>query len=129
MSDFDTLASAPYISFATFRKSGARVATPMWCARYDGHLYIITAPDTGKIKRLRNSSRAQVALCNFKGDVSGDWIDAEANFVSEKAEVKAALRELRRKYGWQMHLADLGAKLIGRFWRRIYIRIEPVSGK
>ncbi len=32
----------------------------------------------------------------------------------------------RDKYGWQMHLADLGAKLTGKFNNRAYIRIVLV---
>ena len=124
MSVYESLAAAPYISLATFRKSGETVATPMWTAGIDACLYMFTTPDAGKVKRLRNSSRVQVAVCNFKGALEGEWVPATASFVSDKAEIRAALSALRKKYGWQMLLADLGAKLIGRFPKRVYIRIE-----
>jgi len=49
------------LSLATFRKSGAEVATPVWFAASDGNLYVFTAGDSGKVKRLRHTARARVA--------------------------------------------------------------------
>lgn len=124
MSRFESLATAPYISLATFRKSGAMVATPVWCAAHDGRLYLFSAGATGKVKRLRNSPRARVAECDFKGKLAGQWTDAAAYLLEDPAEIAAALQALRQKYGWQMRLADSGAKLTGRFAKRVYIRVE-----
>ena len=41
-----------YLSLATFRRSGAEVATPVWFATVDGRLYVVTSGDAGKAKRL-----------------------------------------------------------------------------
>ena len=49
-----------YLSLATYRASGAQVATPVWFAEVDGTLYVFTAGDSGKVKRLRRSSRARI---------------------------------------------------------------------
>src|SRR5262245_7588783 len=46
-----------YMNFATFRKSGAEVKTPVWFAVLDGKVYCYTPNKSGKVKRLRNSSR------------------------------------------------------------------------
>ena len=127
MSSFDSLSAAPYISLATFRKSGAMVATPIWCAPHDGRLYLFSERTAGKIKRLRNSPRAQVAMCDFKGNVQSAWTDATAHLLNDPVEIGAALTALRKKYGWQMYMADLGAKLTGRFARRAYVRVD-ISG-
>ena len=62
MSAADELGRHRYMSLATFRKSGAQVATPVWFAPADGKLYVFTAGDSGKVKRLRGSSRARRAL-------------------------------------------------------------------
>ena len=124
MSRFESLATAPYISLATFRKSGAMVATPVWCAAHEKQLYLFSAGATGKVKRLRNSSRAQVAVCDYKGKLQDQWTDAAAYLLDDRREIAAALQALRQKYGWQMRLADMGAKLTGRFAKRVYIRVE-----
>ena len=38
-----------YMSLATFRRSGAEVATPVWFAAVDGKLYVVSAGNAGKV--------------------------------------------------------------------------------
>ncbi len=123
----NALQSARYVSFTTFRKSGAPVATPVWCAHQNGEFYIFSAADAGKVKRLRHSSRAALAVCDMRGKVLGEAHAATAEILTHPADVRRALTVLRRKYGWQMWLADVGARLTGRFHRRAYIRARLVS--
>jgi PPOX class probable F420-dependent enzyme len=122
--DGDALRRARYVSLATFRRSGVPVATPVWCAEDGGEFFVFSAGNAGKVKRLRNSSRARLAVCDARGGSVGEWHDADAFLVEEPAEVARALGALRRKYGWQMWLADAGARLTGRFDQRTYIRIR-----
>lgn len=125
----EQVGSAAYVNLATFRKSGAAVRTPVWFAPATGKdggrsFYVFSAGDAGKVKRLRNSSRAEVAVCDVRGRVSGEWHPARAVLVEDGAEIGQALAALRRKYGFQMWIADAGARLTGRFHRRAYIRVE-----
>src|SRR5713226_8066599 len=69
-----------YMTLSTFRRSGAEVATPVWFA----------AGDSGKVKRLRHSSRARVAPSDARGRVQGAWRDATARLVSEPAAIERA---------------------------------------
>jgi uncharacterized protein len=116
------LARARYVSLATFRKSGTAVATPVWCATVGADFYFFSEGSAGKVKRLRNGDRAQLAVCDVRGRVSSGWADARASIVEDPAEIERALAALRRKYRWQMWLADTGSRLTGRYWRRAYIR-------
>jgi PPOX class probable F420-dependent enzyme len=113
-----------YLSLATYRASGAEVATPVWFAAVEGTLYVFTAGDSGKVKRLRRSSRARVAPCDARGNVHGAWRDATARIVTDPAPIARAQRELRKKYGWQKWLLDLGSRLSGRMRRRAWIAID-----
>jgi uncharacterized protein len=115
------LASAPYVSLATFRKSGAAVATPVWCAADGDEFYFFSARSAGKIKRLRNGDRARLAICNARGKVMSGWVDARAQVLDGPADTARALAALHKKYGWQMWLADVGSKLTGRYHARAYI--------
>lgn len=119
----DDLDTARYLSLATYRASGAEVATPVWCAREGDDYFIFSAGDAGKIKRLRRSSRARVAACTVRGRVTGEWHEASAVIVSDRERVERALRALRRKYGLTMWIADLSARATGRFRRRAYIEV------
>jgi PPOX class probable F420-dependent enzyme len=99
------------------------VETPVWFAEDEGCYYVFSAADAGKVKRLRYSSRARVAVCDMRGKVLGPWRDAEAFLIREGATIRRAHQALRRKYGWQMILGDWLARLTRRFGRRAYIAI------
>ena len=120
----DEIDKAAYISLATFRRSGDAVRTPVWAAPSDTALYVFSAGNAGKVKRLKNSNRAEVAVCDVRGKVLGEWYPATARLATEPAEIDKALAALRRKYGWQMWLADVGSRLTGKFDKRAYIRVE-----
>lgn len=122
--DREQLRRAPYVSLATFRKTGVPVPTPVWAAPDGNMLYVFSAGGAGKVKRLKNSSRAQVARCDVRGKLLGDWQDANAYIVVDPEEIARALGALRRKYGWRMALADLGSRLTGKFDKRAYLRVE-----
>jgi hypothetical protein len=113
---FPNLVGHRYMSLTTFRKTGKAVATPVWFAEEKGRIYVYTAPDSGKVKRLRNNSRVQLAPCTFSGKVLGPAVEARARVlaVNETDQARAALL---RKYGWQARL--------GLFFSRLRRREPP----
>ena len=113
-----------YMTLSTFRRSGAEVTTPVWFAAAGGKLYVFTAGDSGKVKRLRHSSRARVAPSDARGRVRGSWRDATARLVTEPPAIERAHAALQAKYGWQMWLTDLFSRLGGRIRHRAWIEIE-----
>ena len=119
--DFDT---AQYLNIGTFRKSGNRVDTPVWFAVDGDYFYVLSNNQAGKLKRLRNSSRCQLAPCTLLGSPTGEWRDSDAFLVSDPEEEKRAHQALKKKYGWQMLLLDSGAWIGGRIKQRTYIRIN-----
>lgn len=121
----NSMQSGNYISFATRKRSGDWVATPVWFAPDNSHYYVFSAGDAGKVKRLRNFSEARIAPCTMTGKVTGEWQDARASVLDDAADQALALAALRRKYGWQMLAADFFSRLTGKMGRRAYIRIEP----
>ena len=124
MSTISELDRHRYMSLATFRRSGAEVKTPVWFAAADGKLYVFTAGESGKVKRLRHSSRARVAPSDARGQVRGAWRDATARIVTDLPLIERAHAALRAKYGWQMRLTNLFSRLAGRIRRRAWIEIE-----
>lgn len=124
MTDFSTLDGHRYMSLATFRRNGAEVRTPVWFAAADRKLYVFTAGESGKVKRLRHSPRARIAPSDARGHVHGEWRNANARIITEPRAVERAHAALRSKYGWQLQLADLLARLTGRINRRAWIEIH-----
>jgi PPOX class probable F420-dependent enzyme len=105
------LAGEKYISIETYRKSGRPVRTPVWFAESGGILYVRTSDDTGKYKRIRNDSSVQVAPCDMRGNVKGEWVKAEARIVSDD-EKERAYKMLEKKYGliYKMSSVFLGGR-------------------
>ena len=116
-----------YISLGTFRRNGIRVDTPVWAAASDGRLYVFTAAGSGKVKRLRNSARAELAGCNSRGRTHTDWVAASARIIQNAATIERAYAALRAKYGIWMRITDLLSRLSGRIRKRAILEIELAS--
>jgi uncharacterized protein len=125
--DIAALDQHRYLSLATFRRSGAEVRTPVWFAAAAGKLYVFSAGESGKVKRLRNSPRTRIAPCDMRGKLLGPWSDAMARVVTDPALIERAHSTLRTKYGWQMALTDLFSGLTGRARRRAWIEIDSAG--
>jgi uncharacterized protein len=54
---FERLGGERFISLTTFRRSGEPVSTPVWVVLNKSALLVTTQLSTGKIKRLRHTSR------------------------------------------------------------------------
>jgi hypothetical protein len=113
-----------YISLSTFRRNGAEVATPVWFAASGARLYVFTMGDSGKVKRLRHTSKARVAPSDARGRVQGAARAATARVVTDPAVIERAHAALRTKYGWQVRVADLFSGLTGRIRRRAWVEID-----
>lgn len=126
--NFDDLRSERYISLATFRTTGKKVATPVWFAHDDdGSLVVVTGGESGKVKRLRNSSSSEIAVCDLKGEVreGAEWLTTETLMFDDEEAVRRAHGLLRRKYSWQMVGLDVVSWIGGRLGQRQYLRIVP----
>ena len=100
------LAAGKYISLATYKRDGTRVATPVWVTGEGDHLYVITDADSGKAKRLRNSPKAQVAPCDMRGTVTGEVADVTAVLLDAQGTQEVVDR-INAKYGLVARLFGL----------------------
>jgi PPOX class probable F420-dependent enzyme len=116
-------AGQKYLSLETYRKNGAAVATPVWFAEDAGVFYVYSLADAGKVKRIRNDSHARIAPCDIRGNVKGEWVDADARIVDRAGEQKGH-RLLNQKYGLLKRIGDFFSKLRKRERAVIAIRIR-----
>jgi hypothetical protein len=105
----DVLGQADYLLLTTFKKDGTPVATPVWVVRHGDELRVWTAPDAGKVKRIRRSGKVQVAPCGMRGKPHGSPVDAVATLLSE-ADADQVLDSLVHKYGLRGRLGRWGAR-------------------
>src|SRR4051794_32286609 len=97
--ELDGLDGRRFCLLTTFRKSGAAVSTPLWFATHGETLYVKTAVDSGKVKRIRRSPRVEVAPCTIRGRPLGPPVAASARIVVDAAEEARAERALHAHYG------------------------------
>ncbi|SFF15501.1 PPOX class F420-dependent oxidoreductase [Blastococcus tunisiensis] len=107
------LPRSEYVSLTTFRRTGVPVATPVWAAPDGDSLVVWTRADSGKVKRLRHTSRVTVAPCDVRGRVLGPAVEATAEFVPPP-DHPGALAALRHAYGLRFTLGNA----ISRAWHR-----------
>jgi PPOX class probable F420-dependent enzyme len=101
-----------FVNLESYRRSGRAVRTPVWFVESDGRLYVRTAEDAGKVKRIRRNRKVRVAACDYRGRLKGEWVEAAARIV-EGEEAERANRLLQGKYGLLRRLIDLGIWLRG----------------
>ena len=103
-----------YLSITTFRADGTGVATPVWFVEEDGRLLVETDACSGKVRRLRRTPDAEIALCSARGKLHGAPVHAHVELLpeSENARVEALIARKYRVDLWfirpirwfQMHL-------------------------
>ena len=127
-SPFVPLIKENYASLTTFRKNGTAIATPMWFAERDGVIYIYTGATSGKVKRIRNTSRVTLAPCTANGKVTGAVIEGNARIIDDPQEIARAEATLAQKYGIQRRLLYLVMRVMDTFRRQssnsAYLAIE-----
>jgi PPOX class probable F420-dependent enzyme len=98
-------AGQKYLNLESFKKGGDGVKTPVWFAADpspkldsdDARLYVYTIGVSGKVKRIRNNPRVNVAPCDMRGNLKGDWVPARAEILSG-AEAAHGMHLLNKKY-------------------------------
>lgn len=91
---------AECIKLATRRRDGSEVMTPVWYVEHEGRIWLRTAKQFGKVKRLRNDPRVRFAPCDWDGNLLGEWFEGVADIVDAqdpRTQVPDSL--LDRRYG------------------------------
>jgi PPOX class probable F420-dependent enzyme len=91
------LADARFIDLVTYRRTGEPVGNPVLFVMRGDRLFVRTAHDAGKLKRLRHTSRVEVAPCDSRGRRMGAAASGCARVLGEEA-VGPALALLHTKY-------------------------------
>ena len=113
-----------FLNLTTYRKNGAAVVTTVWFAQANDNVYVWTAKNSGKVKRIRNNPTVQIAPSTHLGRPRGPAITASARIL-RVLEQQAAQQVMDRKYGWQKQLFALIWRLQGR--EQVYIEITPAD--
>jgi hypothetical protein len=99
VADLKQFKDQEFLSLETFRKNGIGVKTAIWFAQEGDMLYLWTRGNSGKVKRIRNNARVNIAPCKRFGEVTGEWTAAQASVDDSDDAVQHVVTLLRQKLG------------------------------
>lgn len=107
-------AQEKYVSISTFKRDGTPVAAAVWIAPLgDGRLAFTTDPGSWKVKRARRNPSIELRPCSMRGSVADDAPVATGTveIVTDAAAYRPVVAALKRKYGIQVTLVELGGRV------------------
>jgi PPOX class probable F420-dependent enzyme len=108
---FEEISKAKYILLTTFTKDGKPKPTPIWAAPDGDRLLVITEADSWKVKRIRNTPRVTLAVCDIKGNPKSEPIDASAA-VLDKSQTGLVYDAIGKRYGIVGRVFNLFSKYL-----------------
>lgn len=109
---FAEIAKSDYLLLTTFTKDGRPKPTPVWAAADGERLLVITQESSWKVKRIRNTPRVTLAVCDVRGRPKGEAIEAVAA-VLDKADNGAVYAAIGKRYGIIGRVFNVFSKLRG----------------
>jgi PPOX class probable F420-dependent enzyme len=121
---FDDVSKAQYVLLTTFTKDGRPKPTPIWIARDGDRALVITEKNAWKVKRIRNTPRVTLAVCDMKGRVKGDPVEAVAT-VLDDSQTNDVYRAITKRYGIVGRVFSVFSKMRGGAGRTVGLEIRP----
>ncbi|MFM8598147.1 MAG: PPOX class F420-dependent oxidoreductase [Mycobacterium sp.] len=120
---FDEVSKAQYVLLTTFTKDGRPKPTPIWIARDGDRALVITEKNAWKVKRIRNTPRVTLAVCDMRGNVKGEAVEAVATVLDE-SQTDAVYRAITNRYGLVGKVFTFFSKLRGGAKRTVGLEIR-----
>lgn len=120
---FDEVSKAQYVSLTTFTKDGRPKPTAIWIARDGDRALVITEKNAWKVKRIRNTSRVTLAVCDRRGNVKGEPVEAVAT-VLDDSETDSVYQAIIERYGLVGRIFSIFSKLRGGNGRVVGLEIR-----
>ena len=108
---FDEVSNAKYLLLTTFTKDGRPKSTPIWAAPDGDRLLVITEEGSWKIKRIRNTPRVTLAVCDVRGNPKSEAIDATATIL-DKSQTGLVYDAIGKRYGLVGRVFNLFSKYV-----------------
>jgi len=99
MSVIDEIGRSKHVSLVTFRRDGTGVATPVWHVTEGNELFVVSEAKAWKVKRVRNTGRAEVTVCDLRGRIAPGAASAKgAARLLDEAGTAVVRKKLADKY-------------------------------
>ncbi|MBO0879811.1 MAG: PPOX class F420-dependent oxidoreductase [Mycobacterium sp.] len=123
---FADVAKAKYVLLTTFTKDGRPKPTPVWVALDAGRLLVISEEKSWKVKRIRNTSRVTLAVCDIRGRPRSEAIEATAKIL-DKSHTGAVYDAIGQRYGVMGRVFNIFSKLRGGMQNNVGLELRPAA--
>src|SRR5262245_2215546 len=123
---FADVAKAKYILLTTFTKDGRAKPTTIWAAADGDRLLVITEGDSWKVKRIRNTPRVTVAICDVRGNPESEAVEATAAIL-DKSHNGAVYDAIGKRYGLIGKTFNLFSKLRGGMTKNVGLELRAAA--
>ena len=120
---FSEVTKAKYVLLTTFTRDGRPKPTPIWIAADGDRALVITEKNAWKVKRIRNTPRVTLAVCDVRGNVKGEAIEAVAS-VMDDSQTDSVYQAINRRYGIVGRIFNLFSKLRGGNGRTVGLELR-----
>ena len=121
---FADVAKSQYILLTTFTKDGRPKPTPIWAAPDGDRLVVITQETSWKVKRIRNTARVTVAVCDMRGNPKSEAVEATATILDKSAN-GATYDAIGKRYGLMGKTFNVFSKLRGGMTKNVTLELKP----
>ena len=120
---FSEVTKAKYVLLTTFTRDGRPKPTPIWIAADGDRALVITEKNAWKVKRIRNTPRVTLAVCDVRGNVKGEAIEAVAS-VMDGSQTESVYQAINKRYGIVGQIFNFFSKLRGGAKRTVGLELR-----
>ncbi len=121
---FADVAKAQYVLLTTFTKDGRPKPTAIWAANEGDRVLMITQGKSWKVKRIRNTPRVTLAICDMQGNPKSEAIEATAS-VLDVSQTSLVYDAIGREYGIVGKVFNVFSKLRGGMKNNVGLEVRP----
>lgn len=123
---FADLAKAQYLLLTTFTKDGRPKPTPIWAAAQGDRLLVVTQEKSWKVKRIRNTPRVTLAICDMRGNPKSEAVEGTAALL-DKSQTGAVYDAIGKRYGIVGKVFNVFSKLRGGMANNIGLELRVAA--
>ncbi|UQX09417.1 PPOX class F420-dependent oxidoreductase [Candidatus Mycobacterium methanotrophicum] len=123
---FADIAKAQYVLLTTFTKDGRPKPTPVWAASDGDRLLVISEDKAWKVKRIRNTARVTLAVCDMRGRPKSEPVEAIATIL-DKSHTAGVYEAIARKYGLVGRVFNFFSRLRGGMQNNVGLELRPAG--
>jgi PPOX class probable F420-dependent enzyme len=121
---FADVAKAQYVLLTTFTKDVRPKPTAIWAANHGDRLLVITQEKSWKVKRIRNTPRVTLAICDRGGTPKSEAIEATAT-VLDSSQTGLVYDAIGNEYGIVGKVFNVFSKVRGGMSNNVGLELRP----